>query len=560
MVSITDLPQIAVQQIVRRARGRSIAGTNKYARVCRQWRAAEDEAEPLQLFMNLAHLSEEDLARVTSWLSMHGQSVDVLVAPVVESPCVDNLGWLVGSAPALRNLQRLEVPGHDLLEQLVPVLKQLPQLQHLEASVQVKQHLAGSTRAAKAKQAPRQQVPNLRKLCPDLISLRLMVNPAGAAINLDDRVAHLFSPGLQQLALTSRSKFRVSLCASGVGHLSALQQLTLDGVVVDKQGACKLAQELGAVQQLRVYYLQCGEAGPGCLAAGVPVHLFPNLTEYEMWSSDWERAAWYNEDVLASCGHLTRLVLGAHVPEGTADALAALTGLRELGVYSFFPGRNEVVVQHAAGMAQLRSLQLEGHSVSQVMGANLAQCTQLTSLVLLSGYKHRPDSNQISASTLQQLAGLRCLTVHEEMVLVEQGTWLLALTQLTRLCVNLAGYVSMEGDSGLMLRLPIQWPERRRAGYHAAAQRVLAQVQQWPAGLQQIVFSAEYGRYGDSFQPMCWQLPSAGVGKAQVAVWLEEQYRLATTWSRPFRPCPHLPGVWELQGAAAGRPWHLVKP
>jgi hypothetical protein len=40
----------------------------------------------------------------------------------------------------------------------------------------------------------------------------------------------------------------------------------------------------------------------------------------------------------------------------------------------------------------------------------------------------------------------------------------------------------------------------------------------------------------------------------KVAIWMEQHDSSAASWSRPLRPCPHLPGVWELQGRAQGRP------
>jgi hypothetical protein len=363
MIRMSDLPEIAVLQILRRARGRSIAGTNKYARVCRQWRDAEDGVEPLQLFVDHIHMSEADLSRAASWLSMHGQCVDVLVARMGYA-LVDPLCSLVNAAPALRNLKHLEVvTGRTLLQQLVPVLRQLPQLQHLAAGIYMSQH-PGPNHAwvtgTASQLDPGQQVPHMRELCPQLTSLTLAVHPVGGDIKINNGFLHLFSPRLQQSYLINCSTtMNVSLCASGVGHLSALEQLTLNGVDVNEQGACKLARELRALQQLRMYYQKYDDAGTWA-------HLAPKLTEYDVWlcNGGWVPAL-FSADVLSSCVHLTRLVLDGQLPRGTADALAALTGLRELGL---IPGRGDTtveVVQQVAGMAQLRSLQLKGyHPVS----------------------------------------------------------------------------------------------------------------------------------------------------------------------------------------------------
>jgi hypothetical protein len=137
ILHFSDLPQIAIEDMLRRARGRSIAGTNKFAKVCRQWRDAGGVSESLQLLMDLSHLSEKDLARATNWLSMHGQHVDTLVIEGDSDSSDDEedaagseghedaagagpLGWFVSAAPAFSQLRRLEVSQWDILEQLVP--------------------------------------------------------------------------------------------------------------------------------------------------------------------------------------------------------------------------------------------------------------------------------------------------------------------------------------------------------------------------------------------------------------------------------------------------------
>jgi hypothetical protein len=84
------------------------------------------------------------------------------------------------------------------------------------------------------------------------------------------------------------------------------------------------------------------------------------------------------------------------------------------------------------------------------------------------------------------------------------------------------------------------------------------QIEQWPPSLQQVVFWVESAYFIEKFVPMCWQLPASGPSSAHVTAWMELQDKSAAGWSRPFRPCPHLPGLWELQGPAQGRPWHLV--
>jgi hypothetical protein len=277
MVGISDLPEIAVQHILRRARGRCIAGTSRYARVCRRWRDAEEEAEPLQLFMHLDHLSKADLARASNWLCKHGQTVDVLVVQEhldYKNHSFTVSAWFVSVAPALRNLRRLEVAGIDTLVGLAPVLQQLPYLQHLEATVHLSYHPQDGCAAAgigsqvppgtfgkfttagtplgrlerlkrpwERQERPWDEVPDMQHLCPQLTSLHLMLQTRGRGLRIDPRVSRLVTPQLQQLKLINGPSWGCTrptdlpiLCTSSLVHLSALQQLTLE-----------LAQRLGAL-------------------------------------------------------------------------------------------------------------------------------------------------------------------------------------------------------------------------------------------------------------------------------------------------------------------------
>jgi hypothetical protein len=389
------------------------------------------------------------------------------------------------------------------------------------------------------------------------------MDSAGVAVNID---ASLFSPRLQQLHLANGDvDEEVRLCASGVGHLSALQQLTLDGVVLEEPDAQELAESLGSLQQLRAYHLPSNQLGPRLQDARHLVPLAHKLTEYAVWLID--------EDVsiLSSCVHLTRLVLAGIVPDNTAAALAALTGLRELGLRGFVAESTVEVVQQVAGMAQLCSLQLdvwEGHHI-EALASSLAQCSQLTALVLLMRGDRSVNADSMWVPVLQQLTGLQCLTVQQQLVVEKQVACLATLTQLTRLCVYLRSLAADALLQGCMkestgredLLAWKRWFQRCRPSYEAAAQRVIALVQhQLPAGLQQAMFSLQPDVDCDSFVPKCWQLPASASGCGQVMVWVEQQDRSAAGWARPLRPCPHLAGVWELQGPAQSRPWQLMLP
>jgi hypothetical protein len=276
---------------------------------------------------------------------------------------------------------------------------------------------------------------------------------------------------------------------------------------------------------------------------------------------DYEVRAHSDSDVnvFTSYVHLTRLVLTG-LPSGDVPVvLTPLTALKELGLEGSLDHSLVDVLHQAAGMSQLRSLQLEGwggytaEETGDMAGVEwqqcLAQCTQLTSLGLLVVEEDEAAVEHLCVVALQQLTGLRCLTVLAQLLLCEQGMWLPALTQLTCLCVELT---ETEAEQASARNCEEMYP--------ATAQWLLGQVQQWPPQLQQVVFQLEHmcmmGFH--SITPMRWQF-GAAPGNRQITAWLEESDQSAARWARPFCPCPHLRGVWELQGPVQSRPWHLVR-
>jgi hypothetical protein len=116
-----------------------------------------------------------------------------------------------------------------------------------------------------------------------------------------------------------------------------------------------------------------------------------------------------------------------------------------------------------------------------------------------------------------------------------------ALTQLTYLHVLLH---EREGS------VPVQQVQGA-AGQQAAAQELLQQVPEWPASLQQVEVWVESIPGSVLFQPRCWTFIPVSAPGLQISVWMELRDSTAKGWVRPFRPCPHLPGVWELQGPAS---------
>jgi hypothetical protein len=481
MVRISELPQAAVELILHNARSRIIPGTNKFSRVCRQWRDAEDEAEPLQLFLHLSHLSEGDLARASSWLSMHGRCMEVLVLDKATlGPCA--VDWLAATAPTLRHLSRLEVKEEHSLARLVPVFQQLPQLQHLAAEVSLDWDSKTPTFSVAFHYLPSPlsddgylTVPYMQELCPQLTSLHLTLRSTGIGFGcvVEDDLSPLFSPRLQQLQLAG-VHHGGHVSARDMTHLTALQQLTLDGVLLGDVWMDELAQGLVALQQLRVYHPQESPCHDSDM-----LQLAPSITEYEVFLLE--------EDVICftSCRQLTRLVLNGALPDGTAAALAAVSGLRELGLLGYMSDSTVEVVEQVAGMAQLRSLQLEGGGDDHdLLASGLAQCTQLTALVLLVGEPYEQSGVGIWAPALQQLTGLQCLTVHEVVVEQAEGAWLAELTQLTRLCVVL---YDLDARRAVPYVPQVEDKQQRMQGYRVRACELWQQVWRWPPSLQQVV-------------------------------------------------------------------------
>jgi hypothetical protein len=557
----SDLPQGVVQRIADLARRRRIPGTNKYARVSRQWRDASssEDAEQLQLLVDLHYMSDEEVTRARSWMAHHGRAVKVLVVSA-EGMAPPQQTWFPTVAAALGNLRRLEVDqGHSLL-MLAPVLGQLPQLQHLAAAVGTVADPYKHWRPAVIEEVtegvidtryfrPRSPLPDLGRLCPQLTQLRLQMDVevqscvfAGdyeGNVIIDKRLPLLLPVTLQHLTLATKElRCRVLLHPDSLTHLVALRQLTLDGLRMDSDGCQAVAQGLTALQQLRV-------RGPlFAVPRDDPVLLLsPKLVEY---TPRVGLAATTAPQLV----HLTRLVWQwGGMFEGTVEALAALTGLQELVLEGSMPfGPVADLVQQAAGLPQLRRLQLAAGSESlEEVTASLAQCTQLTSLLLAL----RTHWGAPYIPVPKQLTGLRRLTVPWKLLQQEAGAWLAPLTALTRLCLDTAHEALLP---------PEEWPGIGAEAQHqlgplhqAKAQEVLQQVQGWPPALQQVMVWVDKRLANKGVAHLSWQHTPAAPGSVPFGVFFVEGDRFGSSqvargWPRPFSPCPHLPGVRELRG------------
>jgi hypothetical protein len=576
-MSFSDLPVPVVQLISRYARGRKIAGSNKYARVCRQWRSADsqDADKPLQLYVNLRHMSEADTVRAFDWMAVHGQHVDALVLQACMKQGLP-LDLFSRAAPSLSNLTWLDVVQRHSLVLLAPVLGQLPQLKHLGAAVDMGRSpdQAGDGYVSAQEQLsiflddsgqPWEEVPDLQQLCPQLEQLDLTINAHRSrhySVPTDGRLPLLLPPGLQQLSLTSDWEQRVRLVAASVQHLTALQQLTLDGVEMEVEDASMVMQSLGALQEVRVF------SGRPLWQNNVLIQLAPKLT-----------ACWYEAaagvEVLPQLKHLTLLMLSwrdaTHgMPEGTVEALAALTGLQALKVEGDMEDASMgQVLQQVADMSALRSLRLAGNVGygTHLLGEGLEQCTQLTALELMvlinppGGPYARRRGPRHFVPAPEQLTGLRRLAFPGDLLVTDDGVWLAPMVHLTSLCLRVwpgpVRYAVVEGPVCRVQDWSDVWEEVVDAGNAAGEEELFATLQRVNANGHRV---AVFGGWGGPLYtappqtpvPTHWQVTPAVPGAAPITVYTEEEEWLGHGRSQPVMPCPHLPGVWELQGEVAG--------
>jgi hypothetical protein len=569
----SDLPLGVVQRIAQLARSRRIPGTNKFARVCRQWQDASSskEAEQLQLLVDLHIMSAEEVARACRWMSMHGGSVQTLVVSA-ESKLPLQQTWFTTAAgtAALRNLQRLEVDQKHSLLMLAPVLGRLPQLQHLGAVVAAMADPHDSWEAADGEDMaegvltnwqwyPWKPLPDMERLCPQLTSLRLRLDveveevdifeyPEGdydGLIILDKRLPRLLPDTLQHLTLSKAEAWqKVVLRSDALTHLVDLRQLTLEGVDMDSDGCRAVAAHLAALHELRV-------REPRVLVPDDDPMLLlgPKLIEYTPCGGLTAAAA-------PQLVHLTKFVWTWSRPlgQGRAEALAALTGLRELvmeGTPNQVASEVAAAVRLAAGLLHLRHLQLDMLPDSRgEIAASLEQCTQLTSLSLWLlpnyGRRHLPVP--------QQLTGLQRLTVPLQLLEQEACAWLAPLTALTRLGVFIDWEMLVAAKEAETARQQMQ---QGGSCHHARVEGALQQVQVWPPGMRRVVVWVGKLTPWQCVAPHHWQHTPSAPGSVPFEVYFEMGDRsgnseVARGWARPLRPCPHLPGVRELQGEVQG--------
>jgi hypothetical protein len=207
------------------------------------------------------------------------------------------------------------------------------------------------------------------------------------------------------------------------------------------------------------------------------------------------------------------------------------------------------VLQQVAGMSALHTLRLSGSmNNNHALLSSLELCTQLTSLQLMAEIRDLwpgPGEQPVPhppgfVGALQQLTGLCSLVVPGKLFAHDKGAWLAPLSQLTSLCVR------------------VRWGPVQ----YAVMEGPVCQVQDWPAVWEQVV---EGGTHFDDHPrhdrhiitttcTSCRFTPAAP-GAVPITLLTEETGWSCHGWSQPLVPCPHLPGVWELQGQVAGSSW-----
>jgi hypothetical protein len=547
---VNDLPLASIRNILQRARGRIIAGTNRYARVCRQWQEASsnpDDCESLRLQLDLSDMTEEELAYATSWMAPHGQHVDaVSLVGSLEQATQD---WVCvqfcGAASSLSRLKRLEMTQAQSLALLVPVLEQMPQLQHLAACMSASwldPDALGEERdewhvmCRWGGVQPWLKVPDLQRMCPNLITLHLTLNRVGSVGMVGTQLSHLLPAGLQELTVTAQLEQRTPhLQPSSLLHLSALRRLQLNDVCVAGEGADALVQQLMAMSELSI---SC--KWERYREDSVMLQLVSKVTSYEVYDLPQPRTG-----VLPLLSHVTNLCLNARGDPPLAaitDALAAMTGLQELGISQCGDGDMAAVAHVAAGMPKLRCLHLTGSvGCAAELSSGLALCTQLDTLDLGTTAADREGS----LSVLPPLVGLSSLGVFSNVVEHGGGACLAPLTGLTQLIVMLP-YADKQPWScneppyaeGEQTPQDRQWDMAQ-----GVMQRISSIWQVWPAGLRRVCLLVPHHPPWYRLEPQRWEiLPEAPSGM-RVTVNLAQS---SVAFSPSFQACPHLPGVWEM--------------
>jgi hypothetical protein len=518
MTTFADLPAAAVRLITRAARTRHIPGTNRSAQVCRSWRYAaidSEDQEQLQLLLALEGLPADTVHSTIEWMKQHGSCVTSLYI-MYEPDSAPIFQQLPLSTAPLVGLARLEVDGPDTLVALAPVLPQLVALTHLRAWIALMPSDRATEYVFSAEGVPLQEVPSLQQLCPGLRSLHLVYYIWRDTIftsKMSTRLSQLLPAPLEELHL--EQVFRrggVQLPCAILASLSSLRRLTVTNALVNDHLDLLLCEP-------GVDYLDmCGTiCRVGHMEVGIDQWIDVKL------SMSRHRPQHLSKLV----GLCFRTQSDALLP---APVLAALSGVRKLAPVGVECSA-EVCVQQLSALSCLQHLSfLSSPETAGNVAAAVAALSSVQQLTYLRVNGHVEVSRSAWAAVLPHLSQLQVLAVHKELLL-EGGL----VAELPRLAQLQCLYVE---DLTI-----VDWNPAALGTQVAAHLSVLSQCSRLRA-----VLCWSHANAGDETAQPLWVLEHEG--RLHVSCW--HRWRRAAEQGRVVcpRPCPHLPGVWELQQQA----------
>jgi hypothetical protein len=535
MSTFDVLPAPAVRLITRLARSRRIAGTNRYALITRAWRdAAKDDPaeEQLDLLLPLPAASPPDgegllpaaITRAFKWLEVYGGTVVTLQVTYDTSAAWAFQQLPVATAP-FTSLARLEVDGPDSLVDVAPALPHLVRLTRLRASISLLRTKTSSGLLVQTvfglRGAPLLELPSLQGSCPCLKSLHLGLLCTQHITSVDSywlpqcdaRLRDLLPDNLEQLHLEAHSQTFIGLPCASLTSLGYMQTLTLSGMNTDN---LNLLLEMPGLQQLHMGWAGCqADGGTGFLNG------------------------WMSKGLCTVPDHLTKLT-GARLisdPVSAEPLLPYLTNVQQLTVIL---GRADGVplLRQVTTTSSLRHLQLKIMSAQRgpaALVSALGSMQQLTCLTVDAGVDnfipcgpwHAEEVRCSWAQALQQLTQLRVLAVPLELLQAGMAAELTSLVLLQCLYVHSGSAPAqvLEQVAGCLRALP------------SSLQAVLC----WPRGTLS----------GFDHNTRLVVPEGSPLGGVHISFW--HGWRTAAQQGLVLvpRPCPHLPGVWELQQEAA---------
>jgi hypothetical protein len=299
---------------------------------------------------------------------------------------------------------------------------------------------------------------------------------------------------------------------------------------------------MSRLQQLELWRVPLQDVDPAPLASKL-VGLW-DCTEHN----------YINPEELALLTRLTALSFHAFMyeEEPAANPLLGLTSLRHLHMKRC----NSLVLKGLSDLRSLRGLTIteDKNGYDELTAEQMELVAQATQLTSLRARLWRDDAQAMDRSTraLQQLTGLQHLCIDERW-LVARAEALTALQQLTQLGI-LQGGIAFGGMMAALLQLAqmraMGGPPADDGGQ--AWQEALASLQGRPPHLQQVLYLSdegddESGLYGESLAQVAPSpLPGVPVMRGAARTYYESPVMAAIVRPNKVRPCPHLPGVWEL--------------